>query len=135
MATARQHSGAGLIPRCQDTVSVRFLPKRWRGTCADSGVIWASRNDSHAATPGRGAAPICRNTLRRDALMTRRYVTCSVILLLSLITLRPFPSLAQDIHKDAGMRFNVSFPAAKSAHPLDGRVLVLLSTNNTEEPR
>jgi hypothetical protein len=33
------------------------------------------------------------------------------------------------------MGFDVSFPAAKSAHPLDGRVLVLLSTNNTEEPR
>ena len=33
------------------------------------------------------------------------------------------------------MRFNVTFPAAKSAQPLDGRLLVMLSTNNAEEPR
>jgi hypothetical protein len=31
--------------------------------------------------------------------------------------------------------FSVSFPAAQSAKPLDGRVLLLLSTNDAEEPR
>jgi hypothetical protein len=31
--------------------------------------------------------------------------------------------------------FTVSFPAAQSAKPLDGRVLLLLSTNDAEEPR
>ena len=33
------------------------------------------------------------------------------------------------------MRFSASFPAAKSVAPLDGRLLVMLSTDNTLEPR
>ncbi len=33
------------------------------------------------------------------------------------------------------MRFHVTFPGAKSATPLDGRLLVMLSTDNTQEPR
>ena len=33
------------------------------------------------------------------------------------------------------MGFHVSFPAAKSAAPLDGRLLVMLSTDNAQEPR
>ena len=35
----------------------------------------------------------------------------------------------------AGTRFAVSFPAARSAAPLDGRVLLLLSVDSTAEPR
>ncbi len=31
--------------------------------------------------------------------------------------------------------FSVSFPAARSAQPLDGRVLLVLSTDNSDEPR
>ncbi|HEY9125826.1 MAG TPA: hypothetical protein VIM62_01800, partial [Acidobacteriaceae bacterium] len=31
--------------------------------------------------------------------------------------------------------FEVSFPAARSAKPLDGRVLLLLSTDDSAEPR
>jgi hypothetical protein len=34
-----------------------------------------------------------------------------------------------------GPRFAISFPAAQSATPLDGRVVLLLSTNTKEEPR
>jgi hypothetical protein len=33
------------------------------------------------------------------------------------------------------LRFNFSFPAERSQTPLDGRVLLLLSTNNEKEPR
>ena len=35
----------------------------------------------------------------------------------------------------AGPSFRVSFPASRSAAPLDGRVLLLLSTDSTAEPR
>jgi hypothetical protein len=35
----------------------------------------------------------------------------------------------------AGIRFAVSFPAARSAAPLEGRLLLLLSTNGEAEPR
>jgi len=34
-----------------------------------------------------------------------------------------------------GLRFNISFPSAKSATPLDGRVLLMLSADSTQEPR
>jgi hypothetical protein len=47
----------------------------------------------------------------------------------------PDPSFAQDRDTGAGLRFRVSFPQEKSTTPLDGRVLLMLSTNNTEEPR
>ncbi|MGQ0762966.1 MAG: hypothetical protein ACT4OT_13265 [Acidobacteriota bacterium] len=33
------------------------------------------------------------------------------------------------------LRFEISFPAASSAKPLDGRMLLLVSNNNTREPR
>ncbi len=33
------------------------------------------------------------------------------------------------------LRFEISFPAASSAKPLDGRMLLLISNNNTREPR
>jgi hypothetical protein len=34
-----------------------------------------------------------------------------------------------------GPQFSVSFPKERSAQPLDGRVLVLLSTDPSQEPR
>ncbi|HJQ65115.1 MAG TPA: hypothetical protein VJ816_02000 [Gemmatimonadales bacterium] len=37
--------------------------------------------------------------------------------------------------QQAGPRFLVTYPAARSAAPLDGRLLVLLSTDSTAEPR
>ena len=35
----------------------------------------------------------------------------------------------------AAPRFEISFPAARSTAPLDGRILLILSTDNSEEPR
>ena len=35
----------------------------------------------------------------------------------------------------SGVRFAVTFPADRSAQPLDGRLLVLISTDTTDEPR
>src|SRR5438034_8369560 len=35
----------------------------------------------------------------------------------------------------AKLRFDVSFPASASKEPLDGRLLLLISTNNEKEPR
>src|SRR6478752_7172114 len=36
---------------------------------------------------------------------------------------------------DSGVRFAVSFPQSKSATPLDGRVVLLLSKDTSQEPR
>jgi hypothetical protein len=47
----------------------------------------------------------------------------------------PDGSLAQNTDSGSGLRFQVSFPAEKSAGPLDGRVLLMLSKNDAEEPR
>src|SRR5262252_3261878 len=37
--------------------------------------------------------------------------------------------------KDTGLRFEVSFPKESSSTPLDGRILLLISNNNDQEPR
>jgi len=37
--------------------------------------------------------------------------------------------------QDMGVSFSVTFPAARSAAPLDGRLLVLISTDSSSEPR
>jgi len=37
--------------------------------------------------------------------------------------------------KQARLKFAVSFPAERSSTPLDGRLLLLISTNNDQEPR
>src|SRR5881296_2617457 len=39
------------------------------------------------------------------------------------------------IEAPAGLRFSVTFPASRSSTPLDGRLLVLISTDTTAEPR
>ena len=39
------------------------------------------------------------------------------------------------IAQTSQLRFEVSFPATSSAKPLDGRMLLLISNNNTREPR
>ena len=35
----------------------------------------------------------------------------------------------------ANLRFDITFPASASKDALDGRLLLLISTNNTDEPR
>src|SRR5579884_3457794 len=47
----------------------------------------------------------------------------------------PALSFAENTDARAELRFQVSFPREKSATPLDGRVLLMLSTNNADEPR
>ena len=42
---------------------------------------------------------------------------------------------AADKRATAGPVFSVSFPKAKSAAPIDGRLLLLLSTDPIDEPR
>jgi hypothetical protein len=44
-------------------------------------------------------------------------------------------SLPAPRHQRAGVRFAVSFPRARSAAPLDGRVLLMISSDSTAEPR
>jgi hypothetical protein len=57
----------------------------------------------------------------------RRSPTAALAILTVLIA-APRPSLSQ-------VKFAVSFPAERSAAPLDGRLLLLLSTNDAAEPR
>jgi len=63
------------------------------------------------------------NTTPRRALARVPAVSAMVILLAI-----PIRSLAE-------VKFSVSFPAERSAAPLDGRILLLLSTNGDSEPR
>ncbi len=44
-------------------------------------------------------------------------------------------SLAQPLLAANKARFSVSFPASRSAQPLDGRILLILSTDGSAEPR
>ncbi len=54
-------------------------------------------------------------------------------LLLPLAFLIPSHLTAQ--RPTSGPRFEITFPAARSAQPLDGRLLLLISTDTTDEPR
>src|SRR5580704_12420522 len=67
--------------------------------------------------------------------MTRIHFACSLSLIPLFLWCGPSASFAQNKSVDARMRFTVSFPAVKSAAPLDGRLLVMLSTDHAEEPR
>ena len=46
-----------------------------------------------------------------------------------------FQVVSSPVRTTAGPRFAVSFPAARSTTPLDGRLLLMLSTDSTGEPR
>src|SRR5579864_8379234 len=87
--------------------------------------------------PRRGH--LAGRTFCRDALMMRSFspsrFASSIGLILLFVAVGPEALLAQDKNKDAAMRFHVTFPDAKSALPLDGRILLMLSTDNAEEPR
>src|ERR1700684_3536122 len=61
--------------------------------------------------------------------------TWFIRIVLLVVLFRPDAAFAQDKIAEAGMRFHVTFPQEKSAVPLDGRILVMLSADNAEEPR
>ncbi|MGE0103180.1 MAG: alpha/beta hydrolase-fold protein [Blastocatellales bacterium] len=63
--------------------------------------------------------------------MIRRLTIVSLILL-SLLSLNGRDGV---IAQRAALRFEVSFPAERSRTPLDGRLLLLLSTDGSQEPR
>src|SRR5215470_2877219 len=54
-------------------------------------------------------------------------------ILLIMFAVLSFPSSSNAQSKN--MRFDITFPATASNDALDGRLLLLISTNNTEEPR
>lgn len=54
---------------------------------------------------------------------------------LCLTALAPVLAAQQSKAPNAGASFAVSFPRERSATPLDGRVLLLVSTDSTKEPR
>jgi hypothetical protein len=51
------------------------------------------------------------------------------------ITLLPELEFKTNAMTQAKLKFNVSFPETASKEPLDGRLLLLISTNNEKEPR
>ena len=69
--------------------------------------------------------------------MNRISVPCQLIFASAVIFCLFVPGLSfsQKTESGAGLRFLVSFSKEKNATPLDGRVLLMLSTNNAEEPR
>src|SRR6478672_432716 len=55
-----------------------------------------------------------------------------VVLVVTLFQKLEFKANAMS---QAKLKFNVSFPQTASKEPLDGRLLLLISTNNEKEPR
>ena len=52
-----------------------------------------------------------------------------------LVALAPVPGLAQGNPPSNGVQFAVTVPASLEAHPVDGRVLVIVARTNDQEPR
>ena len=67
--------------------------------------------------------------------MTSRQLAACAALPLALVAASSRPPHDRVLPRAAGARFAISFPAGKSAAPLDGRVLLMLSTDTTAEPR
>src|SRR5947208_4611671 len=60
----------------------------------------------------------------------------SLALVLGLTALASHPHLAQQTAAaSTRLRFGISFPAARSAEPLDGRIILVISNNDRHEPR
>jgi hypothetical protein len=58
----------------------------------------------------------------------------SVATALGIATLAALPAVGQQ-PTPTRLRFGISFPAARSAEPLDGRIILVISNNNKREPR
>src|SRR3989475_467969 len=66
---------------------------------------------------------------------SRQLAAACAVLPLALVAASSRPPRDRALPPAAGARFAISFPAARSAAPLDGRVLLMLSTDTTAEPR
>src|SRR2546428_475011 len=66
---------------------------------------------------------------------SRQLAAACAALPLALVAASSRPPRDRALPPAAGARFAISFPAARSAAPLDGRVLLMLSTDTTAEPR
>src|SRR2546428_12179352 len=66
---------------------------------------------------------------------SRQLAAACAALPLALVAASSRPPHDRALPPAAGARFAISFPAAKSAAPLDGRALLMLSTDTTAEPR
>jgi enterochelin esterase-like enzyme len=64
--------------------------------------------------------------------MIKRLLAGSVLVVLSIAA---HAAADKPAPKPAGLRFEISFPKEASATPIDGRVLLLISNNNEQEPR
>ena len=65
-------------------------------------------------------------------MQAKRFIS-SAFVLFAVLALPAVAKLSEN--PNANLRFSVSFPAEKSSAPLDGRLLLLVSKNNTREPR
>jgi len=67
--------------------------------------------------------------------MNRTLIILVGFVALFVITLFPRLQPETNAMTQAKLKFNVSFPETASKEPLDGRLLLLISTNNEKEPR
>src|SRR6476620_11548569 len=67
--------------------------------------------------------------------MNRTLIILVGFVALFVITLFPKLEFKANAMTQAKLKFNVSFPETASKEPLDGRLLLLISTNNEKEPR
>src|SRR6476646_10189141 len=67
--------------------------------------------------------------------MNRTLIILVGFVALFVITLFPKLEFKANAMTQARLKFNLSFPQTASKEPLDGRLLLLISTNNEKEPR
>src|SRR5437763_3524173 len=58
----------------------------------------------------------------------------SLAIVLGIATLSALSAVGQQ-PTPTRLRFGISFPAARSAEPLDGRIILVISNNDKREPR
>ena len=69
-------------------------------------------------------------------LLHSRLIPMWFCLLLYLLPGMPFASgQTSQAKQESGLRFEISFPSTVNSTPVDGRILLIISTSNREEPR
>ncbi len=82
---------------------------------------------------GRRIEPL--RTLGHDIVTGERYEATKTIALALLFAAGPTAGAGPEADPVSRLRFALSFPAERSGSPLDGRLLLLISADDADEPR
>src|SRR3989454_2670677 len=119
---------------CSSDLTREACPWASRSSASRSARRASSRSRGRCSSATPSAAHHC-STAKGASMTTRQLAAACAGLPLALVAASSRPPHDRALPLAAGARFAISFPAAKSAAPLDGRVLLMLSTDTTAEPR